>query len=75
MNKQKRIKLREANSILEKAKILISSVKDKEQDDLDNYPENLQNGERYATMENTIDELDDAIESIDRATESVNNAM
>lgn len=75
MNKQKRAKLREATSLLGKAKILISSVKDREQDDLDNYPENLQGSERYATMENAIDELEEAIESIEQATESVSNAM
>lgn len=75
MNKQKRIKLREANSLLTMARNLISSVKDREQDDLDNYPENLQYSERYATMENAIDELEDAIESIDQASESINNAI
>ncbi len=75
MNKQKRIKLREADSLLTMARNLISSVKDREQDDLDNYPENLQYSERYAAMENAIDELEDAIESIDQASESINNAI
>lgn len=75
MNKQKRTKLREADSLLVMARHLISSVKDREQDDLDNYPENLQGSERYTTMENAIDELEDAMESIDRASESINNAL
>lgn len=75
MNKQKRSKLKEADLLLVKAKNLISLVKDKEQDDLDNYPENLQGSERYTTMENAIDELEDAMESIDRASESIDNAM
>lgn len=75
MNKQKRIKLKEATSFLEKAKNLISSVRDREQDDLDNCPENLRESERYVTMENAIDELEEAIENIEQATESVNNAM
>lgn len=75
MNKHKRAKLKEADSLLAMARNLISSVKDREQDDLDNCPENLQGSERYTTMENAIDELEDAMESIDRASESVNNAM
>ena len=75
MNKQKRAKLREADSLLAMARQLISSVKDREQDDLDNCPENLQNSERYATMENAIDELDDAMQSIDEASTSINNAI
>ena len=75
MNKHKRTKLKEADSLLAMARNLISSVKDREQDDLDNCPENLQGSERYTTMENAIDELEDAMESIDRASESGNNAM
>lgn len=75
MNRQKRIKLKEAVSFLEKAKNLISSVRDREQDDLDNCPENLQGSERYVIMENAIDELEEAIANIEQATESVNNAM
>lgn len=75
MNKQKRTKLKEADSLLIIAKNLISSVKDQEQDALDNCPENLQNSERYTVMENVVDELDEAIESIDRASESINNTI
>lgn len=75
MNKQKRAKLKEADSILLTARNLISLVKDREQDDLDNFPENLQSSERCAAMEYAIDELDDAIDSIDRASESLNNVI
>lgn len=75
MNKLKRAKLREADSLLAKARSLLSIVKDREQDDLDNYPENLQGSERYTTMENAIDELEEAIENIDQASESINNAL
>lgn len=75
MNNYKRNKLREANSLIEKARQLVSTVKDQEQDDLDNYPENLQGGDRYAAMENAIDELENAIDSIDCASESIDNAM
>ena len=75
MNNYKRNKLREANSLIGKARQLVSMVKDQEQDDLDNYPENLQGSERYASMENAIDELENAIDSIDCASESIDNVM
>lgn len=75
MNKQRRLKLKEALVLLEKALHMVSSVKDDEQDALDNFPENLQNSERYTAMENAIDELEEAIEKIEEATENINNAF
>ena len=57
------------------AKNLISSVKDREQDDLDNFPENLQGSDRCAAMEDAIDNLDEAIDYIEQASECVNNAL
>lgn len=74
MNKQRRLKLKEALALLERALHIVSCVKDEEQDALDNCPENLQNGERCAAMENAIDELEEAIEKIKEATENINNA-
>ena len=64
MNNQRRIRLRESSSLLSKALRIINAVKDEEQDALDNFPENLQNSERYTAMEDAIDNLDDAIENI-----------
>ena len=75
MNKQKREKLKEASSHLSTARSLISFVKDQEQCDLDNFPENLQESERCRVMEEAIDELDEAIENIDRAHDNINNAI
>ena len=75
MNKQKRTKLKEADTLLHTAKSLISAVKDQEQDDLDNYPENLQCSERCTTMEKAIEELEDAIENIERASENISNVI
>lgn len=75
MNKQKRAVLKKALLLLENAKALIESVRDEEQDNLDNCPENLQEGERYRAMEDAIDFLEEAIGDIDSASENVNEAM
>ena len=75
MNKQRRIRLKQdARSYLERALIIVSSVKDEEQDSLDNYPENLQGSDRYAVSETAIDELEDAVDHIEQAIENINNA-
>jgi len=73
MNKQRRIRLRESNSLLARALQIIYAVKDEEQDALDNFPENLQNSERYTAMEDAIDGLEEAIDCIEQASESINN--
>lgn len=75
MNKQRRIRLKEANSYLDRAMQIVSSVKDEEQDSLDNLPENLQGSERCTIMEDAIDALEEAIENIEQASESINNAL
>lgn len=74
MNKQRRIRLREAGSYLARAIQLVSRVKDEEQDALDNIPENLQNSERYTNMEDAIDKLEEAIDNMEQAAESIDNA-
>lgn len=73
MNKQRRIRLRESNILLIKALQIVNAVKDEEQDALDNFPENLQNSERYTAMENAIDDLEEAIDCIEQASERLNN--
>ena len=55
--------------------IIVDSVCDKEQDCLDNYPENLQGTERYERMEDAVDNLNDALENIDEARERIQLAM
>lgn len=75
MNKQRRIRLKEANSYLDCVMQIVYSVKDEEQDSLDNLPENLQSSERCTIMEDAIDALEEAIENIEQASESINNAL
>lgn len=74
MNKVQRLRLREAQSYLDKAANIVSFVKDEEQDKLDNAPENLENAEIYVTIDKAIDELDEALSNIESAKESIDNA-
>ena len=41
----------------------------------DNLPENLQNSERYETMEAAIDSLEEAIDKIDEAKDHIDDAI
>lgn len=75
MNQKRRIKLNEARHFLSKALSIVSDVKEEEQDAIDNFPENLQNSDRYFDMENAIDWLEEAIANIEHADESINNAL
>lgn len=75
MNNKQRKRLKEAKTYLDNALNIVSTIKDEEQDKLDNTPENLQNSERYTTMENAIDELEEAIESIEQASENIDNVF
>jgi len=75
LNKEKRNDLSTARELLDRAKGIVSSVRDREQDCLDNMPENLEGSERYSTMESAIDSLDDAIDKIEEAQDSIDEAM
>lgn len=75
LNKEKRNDLSTARELLEKTKGIVGMVRDKEQDCLDNIPENLESSERYSTMESAIDSLDDAIDKIEEAQDSIDEAM
>ena len=54
---------------------LIRDAKYEEQDALDNMPENLQNSEKYESMESVIDVLEDALSSIDDARDYIDRAI
>jgi len=54
---------------------IADSVCDKEQDCIDNYPENLQGTERYEQMEAAVDSLNDALEKIDDAKGHIESAI
>lgn len=75
MNKNRRSIIKRASDYLDRALELIRDAKYEEQDALDNMPENLQNSERYETMESAIDALEDAISSIDEAKDCIDRAV
>lgn len=75
MNKRKRIKLKEAEVLLNKSMEIIEDVKEDEQCCLDNMPENLQDSERAIKMEDCIDQLDEALEYISNTLECVDMAQ
>ena len=74
MNEKRRKKLKQAAEILKSVAEMISDVKYDEQDCMNNMPENLQDTERYAAMEDAVDAIDDADDFIRSAIESLNEA-
>ena len=75
MNEEKRHRLRDAISMIEKGASVVESVKDDEQDSFDNMPENLQESDRGIAMEDAIGELEDAFSSAKDAIDSIERAM
>ena len=71
MNEKRRGQLRNALTMMTNAASIIDAVCDKEQDCLDNFPENLQSTERFERMEDAVDSLNDALEKIDEAKECI----
>lgn len=60
-----------AKEKLEELQSSIESVRDEEQECMDNIPENLQGSERYDTAEQAVDNLDSAISSIEELIEAI----
>lgn len=75
MDDKRRGRLRDALRILSNAASIVETVCDKEQDCMDNYPENLQSTERFERMETAVDSLNDALEKIDDAKGYIESAI
>lgn len=75
MDKVRRNSLKEAIQLLERVSTMVDAVCDKEQDCVDNYPENLQGTDRFERMEDAVDNLNDALEKIDDAKSCIQAAM
>ena len=75
VNKKRREKLRAAISLLDRAEALVNEACDQESGALDNYPENLQESERFEKMEDAVDSLNDALESIGEARDRIEAAI
>ena len=52
----------------------LESVKDEEEDYMNNIPENLQGGERYSMAEDACSYLEEAIGNIEEAIENIDEA-
>ena len=74
MNKKRRENIAKAVAILTTAFQIVESIRDEEQDCIDNMPENLEYSERYEKMENAVDKLDDAMSSIEEAKDALEEA-
>ena len=75
MDNKRRSRLREAIGMLSNATTVVESVCDKEQDCMDNCPENLQCSERFECMEDAVDNLNDALEKLEEAKEHIEAAI
>ena len=75
MNKDRRDKIRDTIALLSKCESIIEQVLDKEQDCMDNYPENFQCTEVFEKMEIAVDNLNDASDNIAEAKELLKSAM
>lgn len=67
MDTKRRERLRDALKMLANVAVIVGTVCDKEEDCMDNYPENLQSTERFERMEAAVDNLNDALEKIEDA--------
>lgn len=75
MNAERRNRLRNAIRMLTSVAHIIESVCDKEEDCMDNYPENLQSTDRFEQMETAVDSLNGALEKLDDAKECIELAI
>ena len=75
MNNKRRKELRRAIEIIETALDIVNQVKDKEEDSMYNYPENLQGTETYENMEVAVDTMEEVASAIEDGVDSLNNAV
>lgn len=65
MNTERRKRLTDAISYINRAVQIIEDVRDDEQDSFDNLPESLQSGDRGMLMEECIQGMDEVLEGLD----------
>lgn len=75
MNNKRRDDLRGVLLLLSNAISIVQRVCDKEEDCVDNYPENLQGTDQYDRMEDAVENLNDALEKLGEAQESIRSAL
>lgn len=74
MNKQRRKEIENIVSALMDLQTKIESLRDDEQEIVDNTPENLQGSERYEIAEAAADNLDAACSSMEELIDYLNDA-
>lgn len=65
MNAKQREELSQIRSELEELSGRVSSIRDDEQDKLDNMPENMKSGDKGSSLENAVSQLDEAVSSLE----------
>lgn len=75
MNEKRRKRLSNALSLLEQCENIVDQVRDEELDAISNYPENLQGTDKFDSMEQAVDNMDDAIDKISEVRESIQAAI
>ena len=75
MDKARREKLKDALRYLSNVIIIVDQVCDKEEDCVDNYPENLMGSEKFEQMEAAVENLNEAMDKLEDAKECIQSAM
>lgn len=75
MNADRRKRIREAISQIQDIIIDVESIRDEEQDVMENIPENLQGSQRYCDMEEYVDSMDEVISSLEEACNSLESII
>lgn len=65
MNRERRARIQECAKTLETLKAEIDSIRDEEQEYLDNMPENLHTSERYDVAEGHVNLLEDVLSQLE----------
>lgn len=65
MNKQRRIRVKEALELIDRARGILKEVRDEEQESFDNLPEGLQEGEKGERMQENIDALEEFLDNLE----------
>lgn len=71
MNNQRRKEIEKNLEAMRDILATLESLKDEEQEYIDNMPENLQESEKYYQSEGYVDIMEDAIGEIDSAIEEI----
>ena len=75
MNRRGREQINEALSLFRRGASIIERVRDREQDSVDNYPENLQGTRRFEKMETSLECLDNAADILADIETSIGDVL